>query len=73
MKTYAPLLLALSAGPVAADPGHLTEVAGHGHWIALAALGVAAAVAALAVRKFRGKTDPEEAEEADTGESAQEA
>ncbi len=54
----------LAAGPALAHPGHLAEVAGHGHWIGLAALGAAIAVAAWAGLKGRKDDDAgEDAEE----------
>lgn len=60
-------LLALAAPGVAhAHAGHVAEVAGHAHWIALGAVAAAAAIAAaLAGAKAR-----EDAAEADEGEAA---
>lgn len=53
--------------PAMADLGHLTDVAGHGHWLGVAALG-----AAIAISIWAGSLDrDEEDEEAD--EEAQEA
>ncbi|MEE9388099.1 MAG: DUF6732 family protein [Paracoccaceae bacterium] len=48
---------AVSAGAAQADPGHLIEVAGHGHWIALGAIG--AAIAAGIWGAVNGKADDE--------------
>ncbi|MCR9087164.1 MAG: hypothetical protein NXH97_10520 [Rhodobacteraceae bacterium] len=42
------------AGPAAAHPGHFGELAGHSHWVAGAALGLAAAVALWAGTRRRG-------------------
>lgn len=63
-------LAALSAGlaapiPAAAHPGHLTEVAGHGHWLGAAALGAAIAIGlwkAYGDRKSRDTDAETEAE-----------
>lgn len=60
----AAFILAL-AGPAQAHPGHIAEVAGHGHWIALGALGLAigiGAVIALGKRKGEAAEDTDEAE-----------
>lgn len=73
MKSLSIPVLVLSATSAAADPGHLAEVAGHSHWIAVAALGAAAAVAiaiAIAGRK-RGSEEAEQSDEA--GETAETA
>jgi hypothetical protein len=46
--------MATGAGPARAHLGHVGELAGHGHWVGVAALGTAVAVAAaLAARKRR--------------------
>ncbi|MSU90715.1 hypothetical protein GE300_14005 [Rhodobacteraceae bacterium 2CG4] len=45
-----------AAGPALADPGHIVDAAGHDHWIALGALGVAIGLAAWAgLRGRKGK------------------
>ncbi len=78
MKLYLSIPVALiAAGPAAAHPGHLAEVAGHGHWLGLAALGAAIAIAAAAVLKSRSdkaksKDAADEAEE-DADDAVQEA
>lgn len=60
------VLLALAVPGVAhAHAGHVAEVAGHAHWIALGAVAAAAVAAALAGAKAR-----EDAAEADEGEAA---
>lgn len=63
------ILLSLPANAFA-HWGHLGEVAGHGHWIALGA-GVAAAVIAawLGKEKLKGDAEGEEAPEDDEGET----
>jgi len=52
MRVLFPIILVLAAGPALAHPTHLIEVAGHNHWLGLAAI-AAAAAAAL----WRGKKD----------------
>ncbi|MEO0496234.1 MAG: DUF6732 family protein [Pseudomonadota bacterium] len=54
--------LVLIATPAWAHVGHLGEVAGHGHWIAIGA-GAAAIAIGAAVAKLRGakKETPEDA------------
>ena len=62
------ILLFLAASPAAAHPGHLAEVAGHGHWIGAAAIGLAAAIAlwgALKGEKAEPESKPEDAPEED--------
>ena len=57
--TLAPVTLTLSAHAAVAHPGHLVEAAGHNHWIGLAALGAAVAVAGWAILKGRKDADAE--------------
>lgn len=52
--------------PAAAHWGHVGELAGHSHWIGLAAALAAAALAALAARKARGARDAAEDETDET-------
>lgn len=57
---YAIFAFAGSAVPASAHLGHVGELAGHGHWIALGALGLAAGLAAAAAfldRKKRREPD----------------
>ena len=54
------------ATPAAAHLGHVGEAAGHSHWIALAALAGAAALAA-----WIAKSQGDEAEEADEDAEAE--
>ncbi len=55
----------LWANAATAHPGHLAEVAGHGHWLGAAALGAAIALGAWAALKGKKKdADAQEAEEA---------
>lgn len=60
--TLVPLLAPVAA---AAHPGHLAEVAGHGHWLGAAAIGAAIAIGLWQALKDRDRDAPEEeAEEA---------
>ncbi len=47
------------ASPAWADPGHLAGVAGHDHWIALGAIGLAAALGAWAALKGKKEAQGE--------------
>ena len=54
-----------AAGAAHAHPGHLAEVAGHGHWLGAAAVGAAIAIglwAALKDRKPKATSEEEEPE-----------
>lgn len=63
----------LTAGAAQAHPGHLSEVAGHGHWLGAAAIGAAIAIglwAGLRGRKLQGETEAEtEGDDADAQEA----
>ncbi|MEL7254490.1 MAG: DUF6732 family protein [Pseudomonadota bacterium] len=63
------LMFAMLGTPVFAHPGHLAEVAGHGHWLGAAALGAAIAIGLYAGLKGR-KTKAEDSVE-DAGEDAE--
>ncbi|WP_424972011.1 DUF6732 family protein [Dinoroseobacter sp. S76] len=66
--------LALSAGPLWAHPGHLSGLAGHDHWVAGAAIGLAIALGiygALKGRKSEGASEETESEEAVEDDSAE--
>ncbi|WP_420412317.1 DUF6732 family protein [Roseibium sp.] len=70
-------LLTISAPTAAfAHAGHIGELAGHAHWVGIAALAGAAAIAGVAAWAGR-KTDQadgeEEAADQDHGETAEEA
>lgn len=57
MKRLIPLG-ALLPLPALAHPGHVEEQAGHSHWLALAAIGVAAGIAVWQVaRKRRARVE----------------
>lgn len=52
--------LILSPAPALAHIGHLGEVAGHGHWIALGGIAIAGVIAALGKRKKPEQAEPED-------------
>jgi len=67
----------LIASGAQAHPGHIAEVAGHGHWLGAAA--IAAAIGVALWQKWKGKSEeagkqdaPSDTEEP-RGEAAQEA
>lgn len=64
------LIFVLLGTPAFAHPGHLAEVAGHGHWLGAAAIGAAIAIglyAGLNGRKSRAeKASEEEAADQET-------
>ena len=62
-------LTTLTASPALAHIGHLGEVAGHGHWIALGGIAIAAGIALLGARK---KSDEVQAEEDATEDDIEE-
>ena len=66
------LAVTFAPAPALAHPGHLGELAGHTHWLALGALVAAAAIAAV-VAKASGKADAEAAEDAPEGADEEEA
>ncbi len=70
MRLFAALLSTLFATPALAHIGHLGEVAGHGHWIAVGGIAIAAGIALFGGRKKKDE-DPEDAiEDADDQEEA---
>ena len=66
------ILFMLAGGPAFAHPGHLAEVAGHGHWLGAAAIGAAIAIGLWAGLKGR-KSEAEEEVSDEEAEEAQEA
>ncbi|MEL7278898.1 MAG: DUF6732 family protein [Pseudomonadota bacterium] len=67
--------LLVLTGPASAHPGHLAEVAGHGHWLGAAAIGAAIAIglyAGLRGRKAKAE-DPSDDEAAEDNSESQEA
>ncbi len=59
------ILILASASAVSAHPGHFAEVAGHAHWIGLAASAGAAVIAGWLAGKLSEDEAEEEAEEQD--------
>lgn len=70
MRVFA-VFLCLLPMPAFAHWGHLGEVAGHGHWIGLAAGAAAAAAAAWGLRGRKDDVSEEEAEPEDDEELAE--
>ncbi len=62
MKYTIAISMIFAAGVAAAHPGHLAEVAGHGHWLGAAAIGAAIAIGLWASLKDRQKPRDAEAE-----------
>lgn len=60
----------LAASGAAAHPGHVAEVAGHGHWVAAGAIGLAVAIGLWAKLRDRksGAEDSEAEAEAEAAE-----
>ncbi len=75
MRHFLILCLTLTASGAAAHPGHIADVAGHGHWVAGAAIGAAIALGLWEALKGRRKTgakqgDGKKAKSDDTEEEA---
>lgn len=62
MRLFLASLFTVHAGPALAHIGHLGEVAGHGHWIALGGIAIAAGIAWLGGRKTPVEDDVEDEE-----------
>ncbi len=60
MRILMTVMLVLTASSAHAHPGHWADVAGHDHWVAGAAIGLAGLAALWGALK--GKKDREEAE-----------
>ncbi len=73
MKYVMTMLPVFAGTPAVAHPGHLAEVAGHGHWLGAAALGAAIAIGLWA--GLKGRKDAEETADSDVipDDDAQEA
>ncbi|MCF2871804.1 hypothetical protein L0664_12060 [Octadecabacter sp. G9-8] len=65
MRLPLALLFAALANPALAHIGHIGDVAGHGHWIALGGIAIAGAIALLGARK-KPKDDQVEDDAEDT-------
>ena len=64
----------LAPVPAMAHPGHLGELAGHSHWLALGALAAAVAIAAVVAKatgKAKEEADDEEPDGAEDEAAAQ--
>lgn len=71
MRGFLALVLTVAGSSAAAHPGHWADVAGHDHWIAGAAIGLAGLAAIWGALK--GKKALAEAEEAKEEELEEEA
>lgn len=60
MRYLLAFILAISSGPAFAHIGHIGEVAGHSHWIALGGIAIAGAIALLGARKKSDKSEPDD-------------
>lgn len=69
MRLILALIFTTSAGPALAHIGHLGEVAGHGHWIALGGIAIAAGIALLGGRKKPDDTSDETADDIEEEEA----
>ncbi|WP_281981614.1 DUF6732 family protein [Thalassorhabdomicrobium marinisediminis] len=67
MRLFLTPLMLLTAGPALAHPGHLGELGGHDHWIALGGIAIAGAIALWGIRKKAKDTQGAKVEE-DTAE-----
>lgn len=66
-------MFALLAGPAAAHPGHLADVAGHDHWVAGAAIAIALGLGIREIIKGKKSKDDSEDIDDETEEELQEA
>ena len=64
MRSLLTLILTLTASAASAYPGHWADVAGHDHWVAGAAIGLAGLAALWGALKGK-KAKAEEADEAE--------
>ncbi len=63
MRAAIAVFATLAASPALAHPGHFAESAGHTHWLALGALGLAFAIAGVALwRERRARRTRKDAE-----------
>ena len=70
MRYALALMMILSAQAASAHVGHLGEFAGHDHWVAGAALGIAIALGIREALKGRKTEEPKEEIEDDAEEAA---
>ena len=60
MRIITSLIACLMASAAQAHPGHLADVAGHGHWLGAAAIGAAIAIGLWQAGKGRKNRDAAE-------------
>ena len=68
MRIFTILTATLLASTANAHPGHLAEVAGHGHWLGAAAIGAAIAIGLWKAAQDK-KAKSEEASEEDAADT----
>ena len=70
-RLFLALLLAVSAGPATADPGHLAGLSGPDHWVAGAAIGLAIALGLWrALKGGPSAAEPATSDDGDPDEAA---
>ena len=69
MKPMLTVLMICLPGLALAHPGHLTDVAGHDHWVAGVAIGLAVGVALWGL--LAGKKDVDDKEDAEEATDAE--
>lgn len=67
MRAVLTLILTLAATGASAHPGHLADLAGHGHWVGAAAIGLA-----IALGLWAGKKGDDKAPEPDASDNPDE-
>lgn len=70
MRTTLSLIAILFATSVQAHPGHIADIAGHDHWVAGAAVGIAVLVGIWGAVKGRGRDTAETEAEDEIEEEA---
>lgn len=70
MRTTLSLIAMLFATSASAHPGHIADVAGHDHWVAGAAVGIAVLVGLWGALKGRGRDETAVEPEEETEEEA---
>lgn len=72
MRYVLTLLLMVAGSAVQAHPGHLADLAGHDHWVAGAAIGIAGLIAIIGAVKGK-KSEDRDDEDAVSEEEAEPA
>ena len=67
------LFIALAPAPALAHPGHIADLAGHAHWVALGATLAAAALAAALAKAKRSEDAGNKARDEPEGDAEPEA